>query len=92
MSSVTSVSAGVADLFQTFAPAAGSPLSSASLQSTLENASPRDVVQLSRQALRLQESGSLFGTATTTQTATDPAALLLQAVTSSLTGTPGTSG
>jgi len=87
MASISSVSPGIADLFKTLPSTAGSPLSSPGLQSVLENASPHDIVQISRQALQLQEAGNLFGTTTSAPTAaTDPASLLLQAVNSSLKG------
>jgi hypothetical protein len=86
-SQLTTVSPGIADLFKTLPATAGSPLSSPGLQSVLEDASPRDIVQISSQALQLQEASNLFGTATSASTtSTDPASLLLQAVNSSLTG------
>jgi len=91
MASVTSVNSGYADLFQalsnTGSASVSSPLSSAGLQADLQSASPSDVVQISREALELQQSSSLFGTSGASQTATDPAALLLQAVSSSVRGT-----
>ena len=92
MASVSSVSPGISDLFQALPATAGSPLSSPGLQSVLEKASPQDIVQISRQALQLQEAGNLFGTTTSASTgsastaATDPASLLLQAVNSFLKG------
>lgn len=65
MSSVSAVTSGVADLLRTFSKAGSSPLpsalSSTSVQSALAIASPGDLVQLSQQALALQQVGGLFG-------------------------------
>ena len=47
----------------------GSPLSSSQVQSVLQNASPTDVVQLSDQALQMQEVEGLFGNPQASQTA-----------------------
>jgi hypothetical protein len=74
MSSVTSAISGVADLLQTFentgSSAVSSPLSSSAVQSALQQASPADILQLSEQALRLQQVGGLFGTSSTAATPT----------------------
>jgi hypothetical protein len=65
MSSVSSTSTGITDLMQMFSsvatPAVSSLLSSSTVQSALEKASPADIVQLSDQALQLQEVDGLFG-------------------------------
>jgi hypothetical protein len=66
MSSVNAVLNGVADLLQTFSKVGSSSpvtsaLSSAAVQSALSTASPGDVVQLSQQALALQQVAGLFG-------------------------------
>ena len=65
MSSVSSVNPGVADLLQTFWKNGTSPvstaLSSSGVQSALAIASPGDLVQLSSQALQLQQVAGLFG-------------------------------
>ncbi len=52
-------------------PALSSLLSSSTIQSALGKASPTDIVQLSDQAMRLQEADGLFGATApaTTQTA-----------------------
>jgi hypothetical protein len=92
VSSVSSASQGVSDLFQalssTGSSSVSSVLSSASLQSKLKSASTADVVQLSEQALQLQQASGLFGTPTASATATaaSPDSLLLQALTSAITG------
>jgi hypothetical protein len=90
MSSVTSVNPGVADLFHalsnTGSASVSSPLSLPGLQSALQTASPVDIVQLSQQALALQQVSGLFGTPDAFQTSTDPSSLLLQALTSSVLG------
>lgn len=86
MASISPVSPGISDLIQAFSVTAGSPLSSPSLQTAVEKASPRDIVQISEAALQLQQAGNLFGSAGTTQTSTDPATLLQQAVASSVAG------
>jgi hypothetical protein len=64
-------------------------LASSPVQSAIENASPEDLVQLSSAAQNLQETGVLFGPAAS-PTVADPGSLLLQAVTSSITGTTAT--
>jgi hypothetical protein len=64
MSSVNSASSGVAALLQTFYSsnsALPSALSSSTVQSALQQASPGDLVQLSAQALQLQQVTGLFG-------------------------------
>jgi hypothetical protein len=72
VSSATDKSTGIADLMQMFStvatPAVSSLLSSSKVQAALTNASPADLVQLSDQALQLQEVNGLFGSAAPTQT------------------------
>jgi len=100
MSTVSSVNPGVSDLFQalsnTGSSSVTSVLSSTSLQSKLAGASSRDVVKLSEQALQLQQANGLFSasagsqTAATTAASATPDSLLLQAISSSITGSPTT--
>src|SRR5579863_1109656 len=94
MSAVNSVNPGIADLFQllsnTGSASVSSPLSSPALQSALQNASPSDVVQLSLQALQLQDVSSLFGSPGSSQTAVTADNLLLQALNSSISGSTTT--
>jgi hypothetical protein len=96
MGSIASVNPGVADVLQTLSGVATGALSSAlstsSVQAALQAGPASDVVQLSQLAQQLVEANGLFGNSATSPTATDPATLLLQAVTSSLTGstTPAT--
>ena len=90
MSSVDPVNSGLADLIKalsnTGSSSVSSSLSSAGVQSALQNADPRDVVHLSLAAQQLQEADGLFGGTSTPQTAATPATLLLQALDSSITG------
>jgi hypothetical protein len=92
MSAIGSVNPGVADLFNwlasTGATSVTSGLSSPSVQTALQSSSPSDLVQLSQQALQLQQAGSLFGSSDATQTSATPESLLLQALTSSIAGSP----
>jgi hypothetical protein len=73
MGSTNSVNPGVADVLQILSGAGAasisSVLSSTSVQSALESASLGDIVQLSQQALQLQEAGTLFGIPGASQTA-----------------------
>jgi hypothetical protein len=70
--SATNTNTGIADLMQIFSnaatPALSSLLSSSQVQSALATASPADLVQLSDQALQLQEVDGLFGGSSPTQT------------------------
>jgi hypothetical protein len=97
MGSVATVNPGVADVLQTLSGAAtgslSSALSSSGVQSALQKAPPADIVPLSQLAQQLVEANGLFGSSSASQTVTDPATLLLQAVNSSLTGstTPASS-
>jgi len=75
MSTVSSTGSGLSNLLQTLTtelPQLSTALSSSKLQTALENASPHDIVELSDAALQLQNVGSLFGTADTTQTTANP--------------------
>jgi hypothetical protein len=70
MGSVSSTNSGLSNLLQTLStesPELSSILSTPSVQSALENASPGDLVELSDQALRLQQVGLLFGGSDGTQ-------------------------
>jgi hypothetical protein len=71
MSSVTATSTGISDLMQIFSsaatPAISSLLSSSQVQTALEKAPPADIVQLSDEAMQLQEVDSLFGSSTASQ-------------------------
>jgi hypothetical protein len=74
MSSVSATSTSISDLMKTFTnaatPALSSLLSSSQVQSALAKSSPDDIVQLSEQAMHLQEVDGLFDSAPTlTQTA-----------------------
>jgi len=84
MASVASVNPGVGTLLQTFSRAGSSALSSAlsssTVQSALNNAAPVDIVQLSDEAVQLQQTSSLFGDGGTSSSATDPGTQLLQSV------------
>jgi hypothetical protein len=66
MGSVSSTNRGVAAVLQILSgessASVSSALSSQAVQSALESASPRDIVQLSQVALQLQEAAGLFGT------------------------------
>src|ERR1035438_4117819 len=60
----TSNSTGVADLLQILSNSGASVLSSAlttsQLQSTLKDATPKDIAQISEQAIQLQQAQGLF--------------------------------
>jgi hypothetical protein len=66
--STGSTSTGITDLMQLFSsaatPALSSLLSSTQVQTGLGKASPADIVQLSDQAMQLQEVDGLFGGST----------------------------
>jgi hypothetical protein len=87
MSAVGSVNPGVADLFNWLSNTQPAPVSSAlsspAVQSALQSSSPADLVQLSQQALQLQQAGSLFGSPDSAEPSATPESLLLQALTSS---------
>lgn len=74
MTTVSSDPTGVADLLQTFsgtaASASSSALSSTKVQTALQSASPGDIVQLSEQAVQLQQVAGIF--ASSEQSATAP--------------------
>jgi hypothetical protein len=64
MGSVSSTSSNLSNLLQSLgaeSPALASLLSTSKMQSALEKASPGDLVQLSDQAMQLQQVGLLFG-------------------------------
>src|SRR5580692_1236108 len=90
MSAVTSVNPGIADLSQLLSSTGSASISSAlstpSVQSALQNASPVDVATLSQEAVELQEANGLFGSPGSTQTAATPSSLVLQALNSSISG------
>jgi hypothetical protein len=66
-----STSTGISDLMQILSqaatPAVSSLLSSTEMQSALAKASPADLVQLSEQAMQLQETDGLFPSTNPTQ-------------------------
>ena len=68
MGSVASTSNGLSDLLQTLTNE-NSPLlptlSSPAIQAALENAPASDIVQISNQAMQLQDTEALFATSTT---------------------------
>jgi hypothetical protein len=72
MGTVPSVNPGVTHLLQLLSdagsPALSSALSSTSIQSALQAASPADIVQLSDQAVQLQVANDLFASADPSQT------------------------
>lgn len=70
MGSVSSTSSNLSNLLQTLStasPELSSLLSRPQMQSALEKASPGDLVQLSDQALQLQQAGLMFGSSDSTQ-------------------------
>jgi hypothetical protein len=100
MSAVSAANPGIANLSQLLSSAGSATLNSAlstpAVQSALQNAPAGDIVQLSDQALQLQEAANLFGVPASSSTTSTPDSLLLQALNSSLTGStnagPTTSG
>ncbi len=84
MASVGSVNSGVSTLLQTFSrtgsSALSSALSSSTAQAALKNAAPVDIVQLSDQAVQLQQALSLFGYGSSATSASDPGTQALQAL------------
>jgi predicted transcriptional regulator len=70
MGSVGSAAFSLSDLLQTLSassPQLSSMLSSSGVKSALATASPRDLVELSDQALQLQQVGLLFGSTDSTR-------------------------
>ncbi len=61
MGSISSTNPGLTDLLQTLSTADPSLLSSPSVTSALENASPTDIVELSDAAMQLQSVDAMFG-------------------------------
>ena len=88
MSSVNSAISGVSDLLQAISgiatsgssSALSSALSSSGVQSALKSASTGDLLQLSQQALELQQVTGLFAGAEGAQSTADPGTLLLQSL------------
>lgn len=81
MGSVSSTNPGIAALDQILgitSATTSSPLSSQSVQSALQNATPGDIVHLSQQALQLQLASGLFGTPGTSSSITAPSAAAQQ--------------
>ncbi len=79
MGSVASTNPGLADLMQTLTSASSplsSELSSPAMQSALEKAPAGDIVQISNEAMELQEVGTLFGNPNQTSSAIDPSSIL----------------
>jgi len=79
MGSVASTNAGLADLLQNLTSASSplaSELSSPAMQAALEKAPAGDIVQLSNEALQLQEMGTLFGNPSQTTSTVDPSSIL----------------
>jgi hypothetical protein len=74
MGSVASTSNGLSDLLQTLTNQ-NSPLlstvSSPTVEKALENAPASDIVQISDEAMQLQEAETLFGAPNVTSTSTD---------------------
>jgi hypothetical protein len=81
MTSVSANPSGVADLLQTFsgtgASASSSALSSTQVQTALQSASPGDIVQLSEQAVQLQQVAGLFASSEPSPTAPNSTIQLL---------------
>jgi hypothetical protein len=83
MGSVGAVNPGVGDLLQALYNnnSSLSPvLSSSAVESAIQTASPADLVQLSAQALQLQQTGDLFGAYDPASQISGPGATLLQAL------------
>jgi hypothetical protein len=79
MGSVASTNAGLAELIQTLTSASSplaSQLSSPAVQSALQDAPPGDIVQLSNEALQLQEAGALFADPNQNTSAIGPSSIL----------------
>jgi hypothetical protein len=96
MGSVSATNSNLTNLLQTLnaaSPQLSSMLSGPQMQSALAKESPGDLVQLSDQALELQQVGSMFGNLDGTQSTEFNSApdLLLQALDSSL-GVTGANG
>jgi len=98
MSSVSAVNPAVADLLQVFSKSGSASLSTAlsstAVQSALDTASPGDLVQLSTQALQLQQVAGLFGTdpGTSQPTTTTAAETFAQQEAATLFGTDLSTG
>jgi len=81
MTSVSADASGVADLLQTFsgtgASANSSALASTKVQTALQSASPGDIVQLSDQAVQLQQVAAIFASSEQSGTAPNSTIQLL---------------
>lgn len=91
MGSVSSTSPDLSNLLQTLSaesPVLSSVLSTPNVQSALEKASPGDLVELSDQALQLQQVGLLFGSPDGTQSSGDSLFSLLSPGTSTSNAEP----
>jgi hypothetical protein len=92
MSAISASSTSISDLMQTFSsvatPALSSLLSSSQVQSALAKSSPADIVQLSDQAMQLQEVDGLFGSSPSTE-ASNPGMAMQNLLTSIYTGSTG---
>jgi hypothetical protein len=95
MGSVASTSNGLSDLLQTLTNENSpllSTLSSPAIQAALQNAPASDIVQISDQAMQLQDAEALFGTPATASTPTDSLfAALTPAGSSAASPAPGAS-
>lgn len=96
MGSVSSASSVLSSLLQTLSsesPTLSSLLSAPNVQSALQKDSPADIVQLSDQAVKMQEANLLFGTTEQPQTspsASDSILQLLQSQSESASATAST--
>jgi hypothetical protein len=81
MTTVSADPSGVADLLQTFsgtgASASSSALSSTKVQTALQSSSPGDIVQLSDQAVQLQQVTAIFASSEQSATASNSTIHLL---------------
>jgi hypothetical protein len=81
ISPVNPGSAALAGLLPSNSPGPlASALASPSVQDALKNASPQDLVDLSLQALQLQETSGLFGNGNASQSPASPGLALLQSL------------
>lgn len=90
MGSISSLSPGLANLFQTLSNVNSPLLSSPSAVSALENASPADVAELSMEATQLQSVDEMFGISNSSSQTFDPGVNnLLESLQTSLIGSAG---
>lgn len=76
MGSISSVNPGITNLLQTLSNVDSPVLSSPSVLSALQKASPSDVVQLSSAALQLENADAMFGMPAPNSSTTDLTSLL----------------